>query len=79
MHADLLGSRRRSSGISRTKGPVRSRGSSGRTGPRRLRVVVGVGQHGKVPARLPAAVRRYLQEQGISFSEPYTGLLEVSL
>ncbi|KAI7844239.1 hypothetical protein COHA_002038 [Chlorella ohadii] len=54
-----------------------SGGGAGRA--RRLRVVVGAGTHGKVPARLPAAVRRYLQEQGLSFSEPYAGLLEVSL
>lgn len=46
---------------------------------RRLRVVVGAGTHGKVPARLPAAVRRYLQQQGLPFSEPYAGLLEISL
>lgn len=46
---------------------------------RQLRVVVGAGTHGKVPARLPAAVRRYLQEQGLPFSEPYAGLLEISL
>lgn len=52
-------------------------GSGGRA--RRLRVVVGAGTHGKVPARLPAAVRRYLQEQGLPFSEPYAGLLEISL
>ena len=45
----------------------------------KLRVVVGVGQHGKVPARLPAAVRRYLQGQGLQVSEPYAGLLEVKL
>lgn len=44
-----------------------------------LRVVVGAGTHGKVPARLPAAVRRYLQEQGLQFSEPYDGLLEIRL
>ena len=35
--------------------------------------------HGKVPARLPAAVRGYLQEQRIAFTEPFAGLLEVSL
>lgn len=54
-------------------------GPGGGSRARRLRVVVGAGTHGKVPARLPAAVRRYLQEQGLSFSEPYAGLLEVSL
>lgn len=46
---------------------------------RRLRVVVGLGQHGNVPARLPAAVRRWLGERGLPFSEPYAGLLEVQL
>ncbi|GAB4816909.1 hypothetical protein N2152v2_003955 [Parachlorella kessleri] len=56
---------------------VVSRGGRGQGG--KLRVVVGVGQHGKVPARLPAAVRRYLQGQGLQVSEPYAGLLEVGL
>jgi hypothetical protein len=50
-----------------------------RRGGRRLRVVVGRGTHGKVPARLPAAVRRWLQDQGLPFSEPYAGLLEIGL
>lgn len=54
-----------------------SAGGGGRA--RRLRVVVGAGTHGNVPARLPTAVRRYLQEQGLPFSEPYTGLLEINL
>lgn len=48
-------------------------------GARRLRVVVGLGQHGNVPARLPAAVRRWLRERGLQYSEPYAGLLEVQL
>jgi hypothetical protein len=47
--------------------------------PARLRVVVGVGQHGKVPAKLPVAVRQYLRGQGLAVSEPYAGLLEVEL
>ena len=46
---------------------------------RRVRVVVGEGQHGRVPARLPTAVKRWLQDQGVAFSEPYSGLLEVRL
>jgi DNA-nicking Smr family endonuclease len=48
-------------------------------GERRLRVVVGQGTHGKVPARLPAAVRRWLQSEGLQFTEPYAGLLEIRL
>lgn len=51
----------------------------GGSGAQRLRVVVGAGTHGAVPARLPAAVRRWLQDQGLRFSEPYAGLLEVRL
>ena len=59
---------------------LRLQGSGGRGRAQQcLRVVVGAGTHGKVPARLPAAVRRYLQEQGLQFSEPYDGLLEIRL
>lgn len=57
---------------------VRLQGRGG-SGPQRLRLVVGAGTHGAVPARLPAAVRRWLQDQGLRFSEPYAGLLEVRL
>ena len=49
------------------------------SGCRRLRVVVGAGSHGNVPARLPAAVRLFLEAQGLSHTEPYAGLLEVRL
>ena len=56
-------------------GRVLSRGSSSG----RVRVVVGVGQHGKVPARLPAAVRAFLVERGVPFREVYSGVLEVSV
>lgn len=49
------------------------------SGARRLRVVVGVGSHGAVPARLPQGVKRWLQDQGLPFSEPYAGLLEIRL
>ena len=44
-----------------------------------VRVVVGVGQHGKVPARLPAAVRTFLKEHGLRFRETYEGMLDVTL
>ena len=54
------------------------RGSGG-AGARRLRVVVGVGSHGKVPSRLPAAVRRHLDACGVRYSEPYSGLLELMM
>lgn len=57
----------------------KARHGSGSSQQRRLRVVVGVGQHGKVPARLPVAVRRYLQDHGVPFSEPYAGLLDIKL
>lgn len=46
---------------------------------RSVRIVVGVGQHGKVPARLPAAVKRFLTDRRVSCREPYAGLLEVTL
>jgi hypothetical protein len=59
---------------------LRLQSSGGRGGAQqRLRMVLGAGTHGKVPARLPALVRRYLQEQGLQFSEPYDGLLEIRL
>ena len=48
-------------------------------GARVARVVVGVGQHGKVPARLPAAVRASLDDWGLRYREVYAGLLEVRL
>lgn len=48
-------------------------------GVRTVRLVIGVGQHGKVPARLPSAVRNYLGEWKLPYREPYEGLLEVSL
>lgn len=44
-----------------------------------VRVVVGIGQHGKTPARLPNAVRDFLEEKGMEFREPYQGLLEICL
>uniref|UniRef100_A0A1D2AGJ6 Smr domain-containing protein n=1 Tax=Auxenochlorella protothecoides TaxID=3075 RepID=A0A1D2AGJ6_AUXPR len=43
-----------------------------------LRLVVGEGRHGKVPARLPAAVRQLLTEEGVRWKEPYAGLLQAS-
>lgn len=43
------------------------------------RVVVGVGQHSKVPSRLPLAVRDTLSSWGLKYSEPYQGVLEVKL
>ena len=54
-------------------------GSSRQAGRPLLRVVVGEGQHGRVPSRLPAAVRQYLAGQGLRVSERYAGLLEVAL
>lgn len=59
-------------------GGSRSAAAAG-SGAARLRVVVGVGQHGRVPARLPAAVRQFLSGQGLAVAEPYGGLLEVVL
>jgi DNA-nicking Smr family endonuclease len=45
-----------------------------------VRVVVGVGQHGKVPARLKTAVETHLHGTWrLKFREPYEGLLEVQL
>lgn len=48
-------------------------------GVRSVHVVVGVGQHGKVPSRLPGAVRSFLSERGLPFRESYAGLLAVTL
>jgi DNA-nicking Smr family endonuclease len=46
----------------------------------KVRLVVGVGQHGKVPARLKAAVETHLSASwGLRYREPYQGLLEVDL
>jgi hypothetical protein len=50
-----------------------------RGGARAARVVVGVGQHGRGPARLPAAVRSALGDWGLRHREIYAGLLEVTL
>lgn len=44
-----------------------------------LRVVVGVGQHGSVPSRLPSSVKNALNEWGLMHREVYAGLLEVKL
>lgn len=48
-------------------------------GVEKAHVVVGVGQHGKVPSRLPHAVRGYLTSSGYRFKEVYAGLLEVTI
>jgi len=45
----------------------------------RCRIVVGIGQHSKVPSRLPSAVRDTLGSWGFRYSEPYQGVLEVKL
>lgn len=45
----------------------------------RCRIVVGIGQHSKVPSRLPSAVRDTLNSWGFGYSEPYQGVLEVKL
>ena len=45
----------------------------------RCRIVVGIGQHSKVPSRLPSAVRDTLTSWGFGYSEPYQGVLEVKL
>lgn len=46
----------------------------------KARVVVGVGQHGKVPARLKTAVEGHLSGiWKLRYREPYEGLLEVNL
>ena len=44
-----------------------------------LQVVTGVGQHGKVPARLPGAVKKFLEQKRIKYSEPYAGILEITV
>ena len=46
------------------------------------RILVGTGHHtvgSRTPSRLPVAVETFLQEQRWRFSEPQSGLLEVSL
>ena len=50
-------------------------------GREHVRIVVGVGKHGKVPARLPETVRSILSESRhvASWKETYAGLLDVSL
>jgi len=46
----------------------------------KVRLVVGVGQHGKVPARLKTAVEGHLSGiWKLRYREPYEGLLEVNL
>eukprot|EP00890_Picochlorum_soloecismus_P003165 jgi/Picsp_1/384/NSC_00382-R1_protein len=45
----------------------------------KVRVVVGVGQHGKVHSRLPQAIKKYLAGAGLRWSELYAGMLEVCL
>ena len=44
-----------------------------------LRVVVGVGSHGKVRARVPTAVKQRLDELQVEYIEKYEGLLEVTV
>lgn len=56
---------------------INSTASSRGSGTKSLRVVVGVGQHGKVPSRLPAAVKGFLDEKGYIYKEAYEGLLEI--
>lgn len=48
---------------------------------RTIRIVVGVGKHGKVPARLPEAIKKMLSESHLvsSWREAYAGLLEAYL
>lgn len=53
--------------------------SQRQAGSRRLRLVVGEGKHARVPARLPACVKRHLDARGVAWTEPYAGLLEVRL
>jgi hypothetical protein len=61
-------------------GGAKGGGGGGRGGGHgKVQVVVGVGQHGKVPARLPSAVKRWLEERGCPYTEPFAGLLEVSV
>lgn len=51
-----------------------------RGGTRIVRVVVGVGHHAKGgPARLPQAVKGFLDEWSLRWRETYAGLLEVTL
>jgi DNA-nicking Smr family endonuclease len=45
----------------------------------KVHVIVGVGQHGKVPSRLPQAIKKYLAGAGLRYSEIYAGMLEVCL
>lgn len=45
----------------------------------KVHVIVGVGQHGKVPSRLPQAIKKYLAGAGLRCSELYAGMLEVLL
>ncbi|KAL4425596.1 hypothetical protein ABPG75_009612 [Micractinium tetrahymenae] len=53
--------------------------TAGTAGSRRLRLVVGEGRHASGAARLPACVKRYLDAEGVAYSEPYAGLLELRL
>ncbi len=53
--------------------------AAGAAGRRRLRLVVGEGRHAAGAARLPAGVKRYLDSRGVTYAEPYAGLLELRL
>eukprot|EP00898_Chlorokybus_atmophyticus_P005365 jgi/Chlat1/582/Chrsp103S01023 len=44
-----------------------------------LYVVVGTGHHGRVPARLPAAVKQLLDARRVPYHEPQPGMLHVAL